>query len=448
MKTHAMAVLPLSLLLAACAAAPPQGDAQSVSAAIAQAVSGAPRLPLAQEAFPGPAVFDTPLTIERAVQIALLNHPRVRIELARLDAVHAERLRAGLLRNPVVSLIALRPDDGGRIDLEYGLMQSLFDLFSRSRRVALANATERRVEAEVAGQLIAIAQDAQAAYYEALTADAALAIQRQLLVLEEDALRLLQRTEEAGASLVSETQEQRVATALRRHAVQSAGLARTQAHATLARQLGISSMEKLQLVSPAGEVLPADLDEAELRMLAARHRTELHAAAAGVDEARAEIALQSGGLVTLDPVLGPMGTRETDGSTSKGVQAQLTLPVFDRGGPRRDLARARLAQAEATADATGRSVSLQVEAAVGALLISQADQLVAVHHVQWQQQLSSLARRLYEQGAADYDTRLRAERSALAAGLDSIEAQRRSWLAAVELQRSTGVSLGTPARRR
>ena len=101
----------------------------------------------------------------------MLNNPRVRGELARLDEAQAERVQAGLLRNPLVSLTALRPEGGGRFELDYSLMLSLFDLFTRSRRTAVADAAQRRVEAEVIGQLIAIAQDTQAAYYDALIAE-------------------------------------------------------------------------------------------------------------------------------------------------------------------------------------------------------------------------------------------------------------------------------------
>ena len=43
------------------------------------------------------------LTVDRAVQAALLNNPQVRAELTRLDAAQAELIQAGLLRNPMGS---------------------------------------------------------------------------------------------------------------------------------------------------------------------------------------------------------------------------------------------------------------------------------------------------------------------------------------------------------
>ena len=97
------------------------------------------------------AALDEPLTAARALQIALAQNPEVRAALARLDAVEAERVQAGLLRNPMLSLMAMRPDGGGRLAVTASWMQSLFDLLTRSRRVGLADADARRADARRVG---------------------------------------------------------------------------------------------------------------------------------------------------------------------------------------------------------------------------------------------------------------------------------------------------------
>ena len=104
----------MMLVLAGCVAAPVREVGFSVSTAVAKAAVGAPRLPATGEAYLDPAWFRTPLTAERAVQAALLNNPQVRAELSRLDSAQAERIQAGLISNPMGSLMALRPDGGGR----------------------------------------------------------------------------------------------------------------------------------------------------------------------------------------------------------------------------------------------------------------------------------------------------------------------------------------------
>jgi outer membrane protein TolC len=158
------------------------------------------------------------------------------------------------------------------------------------------------------------------------------------------------------------------------------------------------------------------------------------------DVARAEQALQAGALVTLDPQLGPAGMRDSDGMRAYGVQAQLALPVFDRGGFRRAAASARLVQAEASADAVRRRVSVEVEAALGVLLAARADLEVAERHLEREEQVRSLTRRTYEQGATGYEAWLAAERSRLSAELASIEARRAWWIALVGLGQATGAA--------
>ena len=64
--------------------------------------------------------------------------------------------------------MVLRPEGGGRFELDYSLMQSLFDLFTRTRRIDVASAAQARVQAEVMMQLVRIAQDTEAAYFEAM----------------------------------------------------------------------------------------------------------------------------------------------------------------------------------------------------------------------------------------------------------------------------------------
>ena len=78
------------LALIGCMQAPVRQDSASLQAAVAQSTAGAPRLPNPGEGYLDSAWFEQTLTVERAVQAALLNNPRVRGELSRLDAAQAD----------------------------------------------------------------------------------------------------------------------------------------------------------------------------------------------------------------------------------------------------------------------------------------------------------------------------------------------------------------------
>ena len=438
------AALALGLLLNGCASAPLRDGSSRLNAAVSAAGAGAPRLPLPGEATLDSEWFTQPMTLNYAVQAALLNNPQVRAELARLDGAQAERVQAGLIRNPMASLMALRPEGGGRFELDYSLMQSLFDLLTRSRRIAVADAAQAGIEADVLGHLIGFAQDTEAAYYQALAAQAMVRLQKEQLGLEQDSLTLLQRQARQGALPDSAALEQEATVSMRSHELRDAESMLSQARATLAGQLGLSSAKPLVLPDTMPPFDMPGLDEPALQALARAHRPELEAATAAVAQARAEKSLQTGSLRATDPSLGPAGTRESGGTELNGLAVQITVPIFDTGRARRALADANLAQAQFMAEAERRQVPLEVERALATLIAAMDAAHHADHHLRQQEQLQQLALKTYQQGSTDYLRYRDAIRNRLASAMDQLRAQQSLWAARVDLERSTGIAATAP----
>ncbi|OGT59582.1 MAG: hypothetical protein A3E01_05550 [Gammaproteobacteria bacterium RIFCSPHIGHO2_12_FULL_63_22] len=434
-------LLALSLLGTGCATAPPQANDSQVATAVINAGSSTARLPAPDDPYLDPRFLETGLTANRAVQAALVNNPQVRAQLARLDAAQAERVQAGLLANPMLDLMALRPDGGGRIELQYSLMQDLFDLFTRSRRIAVADAASRVLEADVIGQLVALVQDTKAAYYEAIAAQALLASVRDGWALENEILQL--RTGEArqGAIRASTIAEQQAIVSMQAHELQAAEAALAKARAALALQLGLPSSAGIRLPTSFPAFVLPGIDEPALQALASTHRAALAAADAGVQQARRDRELSTGVLRATQPSVGPAGMRETSGMNFAGAGLQLALPIFDTGRARRDLADAQVAQAQFSAEAVRRQVPLEVELAIANLVAADQAAGHADHHLAQQTRLETLARQTYRQGATDSSAVFDARRARLASVKDRIEAQRARWAAAVDLERATGVAV-------
>lgn len=434
-------LLALSVLATGCATTPPQTNHSQVATAVINAGSPNARLPASDDPYLDPRFLEKELTADRAVQAALANNPQVRAQLARLDAAQAERVQAGLLANPMLDLMALRPDGGGRIELQYSLMQDLFDLFTRSRRIAVADAASRVVEADVIGQLVQLVQDTKAAYYEAIAAQALLASVRDGWALENEVLQL--RTGEArqGAIRASAITEQQALVSMQSHDLQSAEAALAKARAALALQLGLRSSAAIRLPASLPAFVFPGIDEPALQELASKHRASLAAADASVQQARSDRLLRTGALRATQPSLGPAGMRETSGMSFGGAGLQLALPIFDTGSARRDLANARVAQAEFAAEAVRRQVPLEVELAIANLVAADQAAGHADHHLDQQTKLESLARQTYRQGATDSSAVFDARRARLVSVKDRIEAQRVRWAAMIDLERATGVAV-------
>lgn len=435
------ALLALCLLSAGCATAPAENDPSRVASAVINAGSPIARLPAPDDPYLDPRFLESELTAARAVQAALANNPQVRAQLARLDAAQAERVQAGLLDNPMLSLMALRPDGGGRIELEYSLMQDLFDLFTRSRRVAVADASSRGVEADVIGQLVKLVQDTKAAYYEAIAAQTIVTTVRDGWALETEILQLRKGEARQGAIRASAAAEQQALVSMQAHELQSAEAALAKARAALALQLGLSSAGNIRLPASFPTFTLPGINEPALQALASSNRASLVAAKANVQQTRSERALRTGALRATQPSLGPAGMRETSGMAFKGLGLQLSLPIFDTGKARRDLANAQVAQAEFSAEAVRRQVPLEVELAIANLVAADQAAGHADHHLDQQTQLETLARQTYRQGATDSSALFDARRARLASVRDTIEAQRARWAATVDLERATGVAV-------
>ena len=430
----------LGILLVGCAATPIRDDSR-IQQAIAGAAVGAARLPTNGESYLDDAWFSQELTLERAVQAALLNNPQVRAELSRLDAAQAERIQAGLLRNPMGSLMLLRPEGGGRFELDYSLMQSLFDLFTRSRRVAVADIAQERVQAEVMMQLVQITQNTEAAYYEALIAKDALRLQQEMLELEQSNLNLQTRQARQGIVSSSLVLSQQAALSAQTYALGNAQAKQIQALSALAQLLGLSSTKLLVLPDHLPALQFADFKEPELQALAMKHRPDLVAANAIIEQVRAEKKLQTGVLRVTEPSLGLGGIRESSGFSLNGLSAQISLPIFDTGRARGALADAQIAQAQYRAEVTGRLIPLEVERALATLLVNAKALEQSDYQVRRQQQLEKLALRNYQQGNGEYMKLVDARRLRLAAQSEQIQAQQILRGALVELERATGVAI-------
>lgn len=431
-------VIALPLLLSACASTPPlRSQTASLQEGLTVA-SAAAQLPEGTVA--DPAAFDpaVPLGLDRAVQWAFAHNPEVRAALARLDATQAERLQAALLDNPMVALMALRPEGGGRYLLEYGLMQSLYELLSRSRRIDVADAEAQRREAEVLLDLVTLAQDTRAALVEAWFAEQAVQLEQQQWAVADESQRLALREVQQGIAPASAALAQQGAFAERAQALRAAEAAQLASRARLAGRLGLSSAEGLLL--PAELPMPplADFDAAEWQAWAVQHRAERRIATAQLEQARAQAALETGAWRDTQPAVELGGMRDPKGMAMRGAKLQISLPLFDRGQARRALAAARIAEAEQESEALRRRVSLEVETAFATLLVLRDGAVQAERRLHQQQQFEALAQRVHAQGLGERAALQTARRERLMAAAERLQAERMLWSSLLELERAAG----------
>ena len=281
----------------------------------------------------------SPLSVDDAVQVALLNNRGLQATYAELGIAEANLVQAGRLRNPGFTF--LRAQGGGekRIERTY-----TFDFVSLILAPLATRIEGRRLEQTkllVTNEVLRVAAQTRKAYFEAVAAQEGVRYFEQVKTAAEAGADLARRMARAGNwSKLDQAREQVF------YAEAVAQLARAQQNGVAERERLIRLMglwgEDLQFKLP--ERLPAlPNDKPELKDLepyAMRERLDIRSARRETEALAASLGLTKTTrfLNVLD--VSYLRNSEPNGLRETGYEISLEIPLFDWGG-------ARLAKAEA-----------------------------------------------------------------------------------------------------
>jgi cobalt-zinc-cadmium efflux system outer membrane protein len=139
------------------------------------------------------------LTIDEAVQVALLNNRGLQSAFQEIGVSRADVVQAGLLSNPTFSMLIKPPAGGGRPDSEFSIAQQLVDLWQIPVRKKIAKAQLEATVLGVAHRGITLAFDVRVRALELLALQRGEDALHENLKLVQQSLQLAQRQFEAGA---------------------------------------------------------------------------------------------------------------------------------------------------------------------------------------------------------------------------------------------------------
>lgn len=112
-------------------------------------------------------MVNSELNADIAIQIALLNNPKVQAVFEELGIVQADLVEAGLLSNPVFEIEIRYPHVKGlKTNIEYLLTTSLLDAFLIPLRTKLAATEFEQAKLRVSNEILNLAFDVRETYYE------------------------------------------------------------------------------------------------------------------------------------------------------------------------------------------------------------------------------------------------------------------------------------------
>ena len=385
------------------------------------------------------------LSVDAAVQIALLNNRDLQATYESLGIAQADLVQAGLLENPVFSLSVVKGDVGNLI--EGSVVQDFVSVFSLSARKKIGEAVAQRMTLEVAHRVVDLARQVEAQYYATAGTAEALELARQVVVATDAAAELAERQRAAGNL---NRRDQNLQQAFYAQTLLDVAQAETQFASDrerLNRLMGLWGQDvRWKLPSRLPKVpsaLPA-VDRVEAQAIAQR----LDLAAAKKD---AEGAAQALNLTRQFRYLSRLGIgvtykREPDFGGGVGPTVELSLPIFDQGQARVARAEAELRRSQERVAALAVDIRSAAREARTRLTAAHA----VVNHYQTvllplQQSIVSETLKLYNGMLVGVYDLLLAKQNQILTARQYISASRDFWLAWNDLERVVGGKVALPA---
>ena len=376
----------------------------------------------------------TSVTVDDAVQIALLNNRGLQATYAELGISEADLVQAGRLSNPKFAYLNVHSSSEIKIEraLTFDFMQILTKPLAERLERRRFEATQLRVAAEV----LQVAVQTRKAYFNAVSAAQTASYMVDVKESAEAGAELARRMARAGNwSKLNQAREQAFyaeSTAQLARARQTANSRREQ----LLRLMGLWGEDTNVRLAERLPDLPKVANElADVESAALRQRLDIHAMRRDVEGLAASLGLTKTTRFINVLELGPAEVREGNAPVKRGYELSIELPIFDWGG-------ARVAKAESIyMQAINRAAAVAINAR------SEVRESYATYRTSfdlarhYRDEIVPLRKRISEENLLRYNGMLLSVFELLADSRDQvasvnayIDALRDYWLADADLQ--------------
>lgn len=376
------------------------------------------------------------LTPDIAVQIALLNNRNLQATFEEVGVARADLVRAGLLRNPVITFE--RRFSGQ--SLEFDVVQEVIELITLPLRRRVAGAALEAAKLRVAQSVLDLAATVSTTCYSLQGAEQMAALRRQVVESTDASADLAQRMRNAGNMTALDLRmEQRLARQARLDLATSEEEA-IQQRERLNALLGLWGSDTVWSLAPRLPELPAThISLQGLESQAVGQRLDLATARQDIVTATETLGLTSA-LRWIPGVAGHVHLeREPDGQTTTGPGLEILLPVFDWGQAAVPRDRALLRQKQQRYIALAVEIRSQVRAAHSRMRAARARAEFYRHTVlPLQVDILTQAQLHYNAMILGPLQLFQLKQAEIDAGREYIEELRNYWVARAELEHALG----------
>jgi outer membrane protein TolC len=367
------AVLLLPLLLSSCATFSPDGGFNNVEKSTQNYIKQKPiwanseaQKQAAAEQLA--ALLAQPLSVNDAVQIALINNAQLQANFYDLQIAEANVVQAGRIPNPIFSMLYAK--NNGDFKIEQALTFNILALFTLPKASAIEKQRFVATQNKVVLQVLDTARQTRNAYYDALAARESVHYLTQVNDSAEAAAEFAKRMQKAGNWSELDKAREQVFYADAALELAQAKNKQVQAEEALTRLLGLAERTAFTLPERLPDLPKSNDDLKQVkpedfakRLDIAQMRSETEALASQLGLSKATRFVN---VLELGPARVLEGKR--DDPYKKGVTLSFELPIFDWG-------QSKVKRAEAT-----YMQSLQHSANLAVVAASQ----VRSHYAQYQ----------------------------------------------------------------
>ena len=374
-----------------------------------------------------------PLSVDDAVQIALLNNKGLQASFAELGITEAELVQAGRLPNPGFSFG--RNTRGNEVEIERGIHFNLARLLAMPLMSEVEGRRFARVQSETTQQMLSLASQTRKAWIAAVAAGETVGYMQQVRQAAEAGAELGRRMAQAGNwNKITQAREQSFYADAALNLVR-AERAQLAARERLTRLMGLWAMQTAFTLPARLPELPAaaqDLPGVEQTALA--QRLDVQAARLGAEQTAKNLGLTRTTRFINVLELGVVHNNSNEKPIQRGYELRFELPLFDWSGAR--VARAEAIYMQAVNRAAETAVNARSEVRE-AYLGYRSSHDMARHY---RDEIVPLKKRISEENVLRYNGmligvfELLADARSQIAGVNGyIEALRDFWLAQADL---------------
>jgi outer membrane protein TolC len=388
-----------------------------------------------------------PLTMDDAVQVALLNNRGLQASFQELGINEAEWVQAGRLPNPGFSFGRLTRGD--EVEIERGLHFNLARLLAIPLIAPMEARRFEQTQRLVAMNVIALAADTRKAYVNALAAAESVRYMQQVKQAAEASAELARRMEQVGNFNKLQRAREQSFQADAALNLARAEQAQRSTRERLTRLLGVWGAQTQFTLPERLPDLPAQpLDLPDIERVALAQRLDVQGARLAAEQTARNLGLTRRTRFINVLELGLVRNSSNEAPTQRGWELSVELPLFDWSGARVARSEAVYMQSVHRAAETAINARSEVREAYGAYR-SAYD--IARHHLD---EIVPLRQRIAEENVLRYNGMLIGvfelladARAQIASVNNAIEAKRDFWVAQADLDMALigKPSLSSPA---